>query len=79
MPRSAIVAWMGKPRWPWNTGRPIPCAIICTSGSKIAQPKSRLSLMMWLYAVLIRVMRMRSSGGIERGADDLDVIASGSS
>ena len=48
MPRSAMVAWIGNPRWPWNTGRPMPCAIICTSGSKIAQPKSRLSLMMWL-------------------------------
>jgi hypothetical protein len=48
IPRSRMVASIGKPRWPWKTGSPIPCAIICTSASKIAQPKSRLSLMMWL-------------------------------
>ncbi len=30
----------------------------------MAQPKSRLSLMMWLYAVLIMVMRMRSAAAL---------------
>src|SRR5258706_7292028 len=30
----------------------------------MAQPKSRLSLMMWLYAVLIIVMRMRSAAAL---------------
>src|SRR5262245_12057303 len=64
MPRSRIVASMGKPRCPWNTGSPTPWAIIRTSASKIAQPKSRLSLMMWLYAVLIIVIRMRSAAAL---------------
>src|SRR5215475_1546546 len=64
MPRSRIVASIGKPRWPWNTGSPTPWAIIRTSASKIAQPKSRLSLMMWLYAVLIIVIRMRSAAAL---------------
>ena len=64
MPRSAMVAWIGNPRCPWKRGSPTPCAIICTSGSKIAHPKSRLSLMMWLYAVLIIVIRMRSAAAL---------------
>src|SRR5947208_14744363 len=63
-PRAAMVAWMGKPKWPWNTGSPIPCAIICTSGLKMAQPKPRLSLMMWLYAVLTMVIRIRSAAAL---------------
>src|SRR5262249_45795757 len=76
MPRSLIVASMGKPRWPWKTGRPIPCAIICTSGSKIAQPKSRLSLMMWLYAVLIMVIRMRSAAALSAARITSTVVGS---
>ena len=67
---------MGKPRWPWNTGRPMPWAIICTSASKMAQPKSRLSLMMWLYAVLIMVIRMRSAAALSAARITSTVIGS---
>jgi len=54
----------------------MPCEIICTSGSKIAQPKSRLSLMMWLYAVLIIVIRMRSAAALSAARTTSTVTAS---
>src|SRR5690242_10798210 len=84
IPRSAMVASSGNPRWAWNAGSPIPWATIRTEGSKIAQPKSRLSLMMWLYAVLIMVIRIRSAAALNAartsstvtGSIGLDISAS---
>src|SRR5262245_40683138 len=54
----------------------MPWATIRTDGSKIAQPKSRLSLMMWLYAVLIMVIRIRSAAALNAARTSSTVTGS---